>query len=217
MPVERRAASVIDTSAYSRALLPAPRCANLLVLPAAGEGSAARSSTSEFQAPHSAQRPIHLGDWAPHSWQAKTTRGDFMARSKSRNTNPESQIPNPKVLAFGIWSLGFGGFPLAVLSVDSRADPADDFVGYRPDGRRHLANIDLLPRFAALAADQHHFIARLDAVDAGDVDGDHVHRHRADDRRAASTNQYLPALLEPQIEAVGITGRHHREDRKSVV
>ena len=43
--------------------------APLLRLPSAATG---RSSTSEFQAPQSAQRPSHLGDCAPHSWQAKT-------------------------------------------------------------------------------------------------------------------------------------------------
>jgi MoxR-like ATPase len=39
---------------------------------------AARSSTREFHAPHSAQRPIHLGAWAPHSWQAKTVFGGLI-------------------------------------------------------------------------------------------------------------------------------------------
>jgi hypothetical protein len=51
-------------------------------LPPAGAAveSIALSSTSEFQAPHSAHLPIHFGDWAPHSWQAKTTFGGFMTR-----------------------------------------------------------------------------------------------------------------------------------------
>ena len=43
----------------------------------------ARSSTSEFQAPHSVQRPIHLGACAPHSWQTKTALGGFMLRTGS--------------------------------------------------------------------------------------------------------------------------------------
>ena len=36
------------------------------------------SSTSEFQAPQSAQRPSHFGDCAPHSWQTKTVLGDLV-------------------------------------------------------------------------------------------------------------------------------------------
>ena len=35
------------------------------------------SSTSEFQAPQSGQRPSHLGCWPPHSWQTKTVFGGF--------------------------------------------------------------------------------------------------------------------------------------------
>jgi hypothetical protein len=31
----------------------------------------------EFQAPQSAQRPSHFGDWEPHSWQTKTVDGRF--------------------------------------------------------------------------------------------------------------------------------------------
>src|SRR4051812_8604013 len=34
--------------------------------------SAGRSSTSEFHAPHSAHRPSHFCDCAPHSWQLNT-------------------------------------------------------------------------------------------------------------------------------------------------
>jgi len=41
-------------------------CENRLVPVTAG-GASARSSTSEFHAPHSVQRPIHLGACAPHS------------------------------------------------------------------------------------------------------------------------------------------------------
>ena len=40
----------------------------------------ARSSTNEFQAPQSAQRPSHFDDCEPHSWQTKTV---FAASSSS--------------------------------------------------------------------------------------------------------------------------------------
>src|SRR2546421_5887307 len=36
------------------------------------------SSTYVFQLPHSGQRPSHLVDWLPHSWQAKTERDPFV-------------------------------------------------------------------------------------------------------------------------------------------
>ena len=45
---------------------------------AARRARPARSSTSEFQAPQSAQRPSHFGDCAPHSWQTKTVFGDLL-------------------------------------------------------------------------------------------------------------------------------------------
>lgn len=46
-----------------------------------GAGSSdTRSSTSEFHAPHSTQRPSHFCDCAPHSWQTKTVRGGFIWR-----------------------------------------------------------------------------------------------------------------------------------------
>jgi hypothetical protein len=40
--------------------------------PAPGPVGTGRSSTSEFHAPHSAQRPSHFCDCAPHSWQLYT-------------------------------------------------------------------------------------------------------------------------------------------------
>ena len=55
-----------------------PRPAARSALARRPAGSAARSSTSVFQPPHSAQRPIHLGACAPHSWQTKTTFGAFI-------------------------------------------------------------------------------------------------------------------------------------------
>src|SRR4030095_17133182 len=76
MPVDSRTLCDISTSAYSLAVDDVENCEKRLVggVPA---GDSARSSTSEFHAPHSVQRPIHLGACAPHSWQTKTTLGDF--------------------------------------------------------------------------------------------------------------------------------------------
>src|SRR5215510_15296514 len=74
MPVDRRTPLAVSTSAYSFAAPVLENCAYLFALAVgAAVDSAARSSTSEFQAPHSAQRPSHLGDCAPHSWHTKTT------------------------------------------------------------------------------------------------------------------------------------------------
>ena len=79
MPDDSRTALVVSTSAYSFARLDAPNCAYAVGRRAAGRGlGAARSSTSEFHAPHSTQRPVHFGACAPHSWQTKTTFGGFM-------------------------------------------------------------------------------------------------------------------------------------------
>jgi hypothetical protein len=73
MPVDNRTAFEVSTSAYSFAPAPAPNCAyRLSGLPCVA-ASVGRSSTSEFHAPHSTQRPIHFGACAPHSWQTNTT------------------------------------------------------------------------------------------------------------------------------------------------
>jgi len=60
MPVESRTPCDISTSAYNFAVDDVENCEKRLVAPAAA-GVSARSSTSEFHAPHSAQRPIHFG------------------------------------------------------------------------------------------------------------------------------------------------------------
>src|SRR5262245_27388200 len=79
LPVDRRTPVAVSTSAYSFAALVLENCAHrLFALGAAATDSVARSSTSEFQAPHSAQRPSHFGDCAPHSWHTNTTFGGFM-------------------------------------------------------------------------------------------------------------------------------------------
>ena len=60
--------------AYSRA--PPPPSAG--AAPRLSDAGAAFSSTNEFHAPQSGQRPSHLGDCAPHSWQANTDFGGFI-------------------------------------------------------------------------------------------------------------------------------------------
>ena len=61
---------------------------------------------------------------------------------------------------------------------------------------------------AALRPEQHHLVAGRHAVDAGDVDGQHVHADRADDRRAPAAHQHGAAAFEPAVEAVGVAGGH---------
>ena len=65
----------------------------------------------------------------------------------------------------------------------------------------------------ALRAEDHDLVARRH-VEAGDVDHQHVHAHRADDRRAAAANQHGAAAGEPQVEAVGVAGRHDGDRRR---
>src|SRR5262245_53065052 len=94
MPVDRRTPVAVSTSAYSFAAPVLENCAyRLFPFGAAATDSVARSSTSEFQAPHSAQRPSHFGDCAPHSWQTNTTFGGFMRTDRiqpSPGLHPDS-------------------------------------------------------------------------------------------------------------------------------
>src|SRR5262245_8317439 len=129
MPVDRRTPCDISTSSYSLAVEDVENCENRL---APGEGAAgvsARSSTREFHAPHSVQRPIHLGACAPHSWQTKTTFGDFTAHSQPKLPTSNSQIPRGSsrtLLGVGNvstpWELGV----LVVLSFNPRAEATND-------------------------------------------------------------------------------------------
>ena len=76
---EPRRVGHLDVGVKPRARPAAERVARRAAAPAtAGAGSATRSSTSEFHAPQSAQRPIHFGAWAPHSWQTNTVFGGFI-------------------------------------------------------------------------------------------------------------------------------------------
>ena len=73
IPVVRRADTTVSMSSYSRgpavaaSEYRAPALAD--AAPAPAVAGTARSSTSEFHAPHSGQRPSHFCDCAPHSWQ----------------------------------------------------------------------------------------------------------------------------------------------------
>src|SRR3954470_12574059 len=75
MPVESRSETTVSMSSYNRG--PAVAASEYLdpaaaaAAPAPATAGVARSSTREFQAPQSAQRPSHFDDCAPHSWQQK--------------------------------------------------------------------------------------------------------------------------------------------------
>ena len=101
----------------------------------------------------------------------------------------------------------------SVLSLDACAKAAQDLVRNRADPRRHLARVDLLPRLVALRAEEHNFVARADVVDVGDVRREHVHADGADDRRALAADQHGAAILEPAIQAIGVTGGNDGEGR----
>ncbi len=102
--------------------------------------------------------------------------------------------------------------PISTLLFDPRSEAADDLPGNRADRRGHLAHVDAI---AALLADDHDLVARRD-VRAGHVRHQHVHAHRTDDRRAAAANQHGAAAGEPQIQAVGVAGRHDRDGGRTL-
>jgi hypothetical protein len=75
MPVVILGEVAVSISEYNRAVLPAAD--EKRFDPGAGASTAGRSSTIEFHAPHSGQRPSHFCDCDPHSWQTKTALGGF--------------------------------------------------------------------------------------------------------------------------------------------
>ena len=62
-----------------------------------------------------------------------------------------------------------------------------------------------------LTTDEHDFVARLYFAEFGHVDRHHVHRDGADDRHAASSNEHLPVLAEPQVETIRVARRYDRD------
>src|SRR5690606_22698149 len=175
MPVVSRSASTTSTSAYSVARWPPGAGAALRALTAAPAPTG--SSTSEFHAPQSGQRPSHFGDWKPQDWHEKRVR-DFMAAAS-----------------------------VFELPLDPRAQSTDDFPRDGADRGRHLTRRNLV---VALPADDHHLVAGIDRH-VRHVDGEHVHRDGADDRRAAAAHQHHAAAGQARIEAVGVAGRHDRD------
>src|SRR5262245_66428454 len=71
IPVESLGNCSTSISEYKRAVVGAPGVAYRCDVAVVPLDSAGRSSTYEFQAPQSAQRPSHFGDCEPHSWQTK--------------------------------------------------------------------------------------------------------------------------------------------------
>ena len=129
------------------------------VVGAAVPVSTARSSTSVFQPPHSAQRPIHFGACAPHSWQTNTTFGAFI------RTPARTRVPSRHTISHGI------------VPIDAAISRASICC--------HLSS-PCRPMITTSSPGSH-------VAEPGDVHGHHVHRHRADDRRAMAANQHRAA------------------------
>ena len=66
----------------------------------------------------------------------------------------------------------------------------------------------------ALRSEDDDLVARKHVLPR-DVDGQHVHADRSDDRRAAAANQDRAAAGEPQVEAVGVPGGDDRDRRRT--
>src|SRR4051812_17414941 len=73
IPDDSRSATTVSMSAYNCGPAAAASVYRFAAsVDTARAASAGRSSTSEFHAPHSAHRPSHFCDCAPHSWQLNT-------------------------------------------------------------------------------------------------------------------------------------------------
>src|SRR5918995_5762319 len=192
IPVARRAVSEYWTSAYSCAPVEPPGSVYRWLSPppgAAGDVSGTRSSTSEFHAPHSAQRPIHFGDCPPHSWHTNRTFGSFMCGLAA----PRVRVPGSDCL---------GGI---IYALDTGAHAAEHLPRNGPNRGGHLPHVDDL---RALTTQEDDLIARRTGH-VRNVDGDHVHRDGAHDRRPASAHEHMTAPRQPPIEPVGISCGHH--------
>ena len=107
--------------------------------------------------------PIHFGDCAPHSCRRR--------RRGLRLLIQRQLTPSPWAVELRV--------PRIVHPMRHRRSPRGWCRWPPPSRARRSA-----ARFAALASEDDHLVARLDHVEAGDVHGDHVHRDRADDRHA---------------------------------
>ena len=92
------------------------------------------------------------------------------------------------------------------ISLDARAEAAQDLVRDRADPRRHLARVDRLLRLAALRSEEHDFVARptpsmsvTSTVSMSMLTAPTI-------VRAAAADQHEAAVLEPAIEAISVTG-----------
>ena len=92
MPLEMRSACEASISEYRRAPCAAlPGSAYRCPCGRPAGDSSTRSSTSEFHAPQSVQRPCHFGDCVPHSWQTKTGLAWLHLRSRSMENDCTAQ------------------------------------------------------------------------------------------------------------------------------
>src|SRR5262245_5468930 len=86
-PDDTRSDTTVSTSAYKCAPLP-PSADTAAPFDATG---IAVSSTNEFHAPQSGQRPSHFGDCEPHCWQLKMDLGGFIGIKLGSTQNSELQ------------------------------------------------------------------------------------------------------------------------------
>jgi hypothetical protein len=93
MPVVILGELAVSISEYNRAVLPAAD--EKRFVPGAGASATGRSSTSEFHAPHSGQRPSHFCDCDPHSWHTKTVLDIFTANvgTGQSSTGGRNRVP----------------------------------------------------------------------------------------------------------------------------
>ena len=177
-----------------------------------------RSSTSEFHAPHSAQRPA-----------TSATARRIPGRRRHRSSCACSfQLPVPfssrrngrncdgitTAIAVSDLATGTGNCTELTHTPAGSSRPLGTAArreSCRSRRRFRARRCDSSP----CCADDDDLVARCN-VDAGHVDHGHVHADRADDRRAAAADQHVPRPGEPQIEAVRVAGRHDGDRRATV-
>ena len=136
----------------------AARCAYRLAAGDAASARPARSSANEFQAPHSVQRPSHLGDCAPHSWQTKTTLVASWTQARWQVARLTSLAVHVTLPGHSIRSRACHLHSYADALVPSRHTISHGIV---PIGGGHLARVDPLPASSPCRPRMHHLVARL--------------------------------------------------------